>query len=100
LSRNIPNVRDKEDSKIDKFIGDKGWRKYDHKNDIYKYYFSKLNRLGYRLGNDGYPFNKPVLNTRKIFLYHLFLLSKHKMGEKFSKISLNYSTQQGDLFSG
>jgi len=100
LSRNIPKAVRIDESKIDKFIGDREWRRYTNRNDIYRYYFKKLSRLGYHLGNDGYPFNKPVLNTRKIFLYHLFLLSKHKLGENFSKISLNYSTQQGDLFSG
>jgi len=100
LSRNISNAVKVEDSKIDRFIGDNEWRNMNQKDEIIKYYFLKLSRLGYRLGNDGYPFNRPVLNSKKILLYHLFLLSKHEMGEKFSKISLNYSSQQGDLFNG
>jgi len=100
LGRNISNAVKIENSKIDRFIGDKEWRNMGQKDGIIKYYFSKLSRLGYRLGNDGYPFNRPVLNSKKRLLYHLFLLSKNVIGEKFSKISLNYSTQQGDLFNG
>lgn len=100
LSRNLSKASGSENSKIDQFIGDKEWRKYASRNDIYKYYFSKLGNLGYRIGKDGYPYNRPVKNMRNRLLYHLFLLSKHELGEKFSKISLNYSAQQGDLFNG
>lgn len=100
LRRNIKNAMKRNNSEIDDFIGSQEWRNYPDIKFIIKLYFTKLRSLGYIFNDSGFPPNKQIKNSRNATLYNLFLLTKHKLGEHFSKISLNYSSSQGDLFYG
>lgn len=109
LTRNFENyVRSNEETIIDRFYGDIGWRdvyeKYRAKepSSVHKhlidYYKSRLVALGYEEIKDveDYESTEPIMrNTRQAPLYRLIFASKHKKGHDFWKevIKKNVSGQ-------
>ena len=98
LNRSMKQAfRSEEETRVDRFFGDREWRKIYQKwrahrgglhRELMDYYKSRLQRLGYKeTRRDDEVGDEPLIRNakRNAPLYRLLFASKHPLGEKFWK---------------
>lgn len=94
LKRNLANASKEQEHYLDRFFGDREWRRiYKQVGDVsvverelLNYYKTKLNALGYQVKQDEQTGTEPpIRNTKGGLLYRLLFASKNPLGDKFWK---------------
>lgn len=105
-NRNFIYYSEEENKKVDLFIGKDNWREpfknmEINRNDFISYlakvYDENMDRLGYKVKNEGL---KPKVDAEEynLALYYLAFYSKHELGNKFFKEIQKYHIPQQQLF--
>jgi hypothetical protein len=105
-NRNFIYYSEEDNKKVDLFIGKNNWREpfmnmEVSRNDFISYlsnmYDENMNRLGYKVKNEGL---KPKVDAEEynLALYYLAFYSKHELGNKFFKEIQKYHIPQQQLF--
>ncbi len=105
-NRNISKYSKEENKKVDKFIGDNGWRTKWELAEAKGESFSRFlpDQFGQRMVDLGYIYSgiqdmKPMRLTEKnVLLYHLAFFSRSELGKKFWDQARKYSADQQSLF--
>jgi len=106
-NRNIRRYLNPENTAVDQFLGDPGWRKNwqqtGKRGEDFATFF--VDRFGKQMSSMGYLY--PGIQDTKLIrsveknlpLYHLCFFSRNKLGHQFWKQAMKYSQDQFELFS-
>lgn len=78
IKRNIQQSYGMDESALDEFVGDRGWRDFATDREFSKYYEGKLKQSGFPFVEAG----KMIRNTKNAGLYYLLFATKDKLGAK------------------
>lgn len=97
IKRNLKQSFGMEESLLDEFVGDDGWRKYNdaNENEFVRYYETRIKALGYTYVEPG----RMIRSNNNVPLYYLLFATKHKIAKDFwNKIHQIEYNGQRNLF--
>lgn len=79
IKRNMKQSFGIEESAMDEFVGDKGWKNCSNENEFVKYYENRIRELGYTYIEPG----RMIRNNKNVPMYYLLFATKSKRAAEF-----------------